>query len=42
MINQPMMIKIIDEQEKLEPLLLSLKQIIGDNGFIIIHKVEVV
>jgi len=42
MINQPMMIETIDEQEKIEPLLLPLKQMIGDNGFITIHKVEVV
>jgi len=42
MINQPMMIETIDEQEKIEPLLLPLKQMIGDNGFITIHKVDVV
>ena len=42
MINQPMMIESIDEREKIEPLLLPLKQIIGDNGFITIHKVDVV
>ena len=42
MINQPMMIQTIDKEEKIEPLLLPLKQIIGDNGFITIHKVQVV
>ena len=42
MINQPMMIETIDEQEKIEPLLLPLKQLIGDNGFITIHRVQVV
>lgn len=42
MINQPMMIETIDEEEKIQPLLLPLKQIIGENGFITIHRVEVV
>lgn len=42
MINQPMMIETIDEEEKIRPLLLPLKQMIGDNGFITIHRVEVV
>jgi PII-like signaling protein len=42
MINQPMMIETIDEEEKTQPLLLPLKQIIGENGFITIHRVEVV
>jgi uncharacterized protein len=42
MMNQPMMIETIDEKEKIEPLLLPLKQITGDNGFITIHKVQVV
>ncbi len=42
MINQPMMIETIDDREKIEPLLLPLKQMIGDNGFITIHKVDVV
>lgn len=42
MINQPLMIEAIDEAEKIEPLLLPLKRIIGDNGFMTIHKVLVV
>ena len=42
MINKPVIIETIDEKEKIEPLLLPLKQIIGDNGFITIHKVQVV
>lgn len=40
MINQPMMIETVDEREKIEPLLLPLKNLIGDNGFITIHKVQ--
>jgi uncharacterized protein len=42
MINQPMMIETIDEEEKIQPLLLPLKQMIGDNGFITIHRVQVI
>jgi PII-like signaling protein len=42
MINQPLMIETIDEAQKIEPLLLPLKKIIGDNGFITIHTVLVV
>jgi uncharacterized protein len=40
--KQPMMIETIDEEEKIPPLLLPLKQMIGDNGFITIHRVQVV
>lgn len=42
MINQPMMIETVDEEEKILSLLPPLKQIIGDNGFITLHKVQVV
>lgn len=41
MINQPMMIESVDEREKIEPLLIPLKRLIGDNGFIAIHEVDV-
>lgn len=42
MINQPMMIESIDDKEKIEPLLEPLKRMIGDNGFITFHEVDVV
>lgn len=42
MINQPMMIETIDEREKIESLLIPLKRIIGDNGFMAIHDIEVI
>jgi len=44
-INQPMMIESVDEREKIEPLLIlliPLKRLIGDNGFITLHEVDVV
>jgi uncharacterized protein len=42
MINQPMLIEIVDEKEKIEPLLPELKRMIGDNGLITIHEVKAV
>ena len=42
LINQPMMIESVDEREKIEPLLIPLKRLIGDNGFITFHEVDVV
>ncbi len=42
MMNQPMLIEIIDEKEKIEPLLPVLKRMIGDNGLITIHEVKIV
>ena len=31
-VNMPLIIEVIDEQSKLEPLLPELKRIVGDNG----------
>ena len=42
MINQPMMIESVDEREKIEPLLIPLRRLVVDNGFITIHEVDVV
>ena len=40
--NQPMLIEIVDEKEKIEPLLIPIKRMIDDNGIITIHEVNVV
>jgi uncharacterized protein len=40
-VNMPLIIEVIDEQVKLEPLLPELKRIIGDNGLISITDVQV-
>jgi PII-like signaling protein len=32
-VNNPLIIEVVDEQSKLEPLLPNLKLIVGDNGF---------
>jgi PII-like signaling protein len=36
----PMVIEIIDEKSKLEPLLTQIKRMIDDNGIITLHEVE--
>ena len=41
-INMPLVIEIIDEKTKLQPMIPELKRIIGDNGFVTIHEVDVV
>ena len=42
LMNQPMLIEVIDEKEKIVPLLPALKRMIGDNGLITIHDVKAV
>jgi PII-like signaling protein len=42
MVNMPMMIEVVDTQEKLEPLLPELKQIIDDNGLVTIQETYVI
>ncbi|MEM2082071.1 MAG: DUF190 domain-containing protein [Candidatus Bathyarchaeia archaeon] len=41
-VNMPLIIEVIDEQSKLEPLLPELKRIVGDNGIVSIQDVYVV
>ena len=41
-INMPMVIEIIDEKSKLEPLLPQIKRIVDDNGIITLHEVEAI
>jgi uncharacterized protein len=40
-VNMPLIIEVIDEQSKLEPLLPDLKRIVGDNGLVSISDVYV-
>jgi uncharacterized protein len=40
-VNMPLIIEVIDEQEKLEPLLVELKHIVGDDGLVSISEVYV-
>ena len=36
----PMVIEIIDEKSKLEPLLPQIKRIVDDNGIVTLYEVE--
>ena len=40
--NMPMIIEVIDEKSKLEPLLADLKMMVDDNGIVTIHEVDVI
>lgn len=40
-VNMPLIIEVIDEQAKLEPLLPELKRLVGDNGLVSISEVYV-
>ena len=39
-INMPLIIEIVDEQSKLEPLLSQIKRMVGDNGLIILQNID--
>ena len=41
-INQPMIIEIVEDRSKIEPLLPELKRIVNDHGLITIHNVDVI
>lgn len=41
-VNMPLIIEVIDEKAKLEPLLAELKQIVGDDGLVSISEVYVI
>ena len=38
-VNMPLIIEVVDEQSKLEPLLPELKRVVGDNGLVTIQEV---
>ncbi len=41
-VNMPMIIEVVDLKEKLEPLLVELKHIIGDDGLVTVHETFVI
>lgn len=41
-VNMPLIIEVVDTQEKLEPLLPDLKHIIGDDGLVTIQETYVI
>ena len=41
-INMPLVIEVIDEPSKLEPLLPQIKRMIDDNGMVTLHEVDAI
>jgi PII-like signaling protein len=41
-INMPLIIEIIDEKSKLEPLLPNLKMMVDDNGLVTLYEVDII
>ncbi len=41
-LNMPLIIEVVDTQEKIEPLLHELKMIVGDNGLVTVQETYVI
>ena len=41
-VNMPLIIEVVDSQEKLEPLLPELKHIVGDDGLVTVQETYVI
>ncbi|MFI5406898.1 MAG: DUF190 domain-containing protein [Nitrososphaerales archaeon] len=41
-INMPLIIEIVDEQSKLEPLLSQIKRMVGDDGLVTLQNVDTI
>ncbi len=41
-INMPLIIQVIDEQTKLEPLLAEIKRLVDDDGLVTIQEIDVI
>jgi PII-like signaling protein len=41
-INMPLIIEVVDELEKIEPILPQIKNVVGDNGLITLNEVNVI
>ena len=39
--NYPLIIEVVDERSKLEPLLPQIKRMVDDNGLVTVHEVDV-
>lgn len=40
-LDYPLIIEVIDEKERLEPLLAEIRRIVGDNGLVTLHEVGI-
>jgi uncharacterized protein len=41
-VNMPLIIEVVDEQVKLEPLLAEIKRVVGDNGLVTVQETYVI
>ncbi len=41
-INMPLLIEVIEERQKIEPLLPEIKRMVDDNGLVTLHEVGVI
>ena len=41
-INMPLIIEVIDEPTKLEPLFRQIKRMVDDNGIVTLHEVDII
>jgi PII-like signaling protein len=39
-VNYPLIIEVVDEKSKLEPLLRQIKRMVDDNGIVTLHEVD--
>jgi len=39
-INYPLIIEVVDEQSKLEPLIPQIRRMVNDNGIVTLHEVN--
>ncbi len=40
-INMPLVIEVVDEKPRLQKMLPEIKQVVGDNGLVTLHEVDV-
>lgn len=41
-LNQPLMMEIVDDREKIEPLLIQIKKMVDDHGLVTVHEVNAI
>lgn len=41
-VNMPLLIEVIDEESKIEPLLPQIKRMVNDNGLVSLHHLDVI
>jgi PII-like signaling protein len=41
-VNMPLVIEVIDYESKIEPILVEVKRMVGDNGLVTLHEVDAI